>query len=290
MEASSPKQQDDLSLEDFTAQVSIIRQLIRALISGTWQLLKRSWIIVLVLMLVCGAAGFALKRTVAPSYSASMTVAFKYLTKKMYADMLAKANGMLASGNREAFAEMLQVSPETAAAVNSILSYNLPGEPLYMDLNNERMPFTISVSVNDPAVLPALQEGLIHYMEHSPFVQQELALNMANKEAQMQHFTTQKAWVDSVKTLYIASLSGEPTSVPLSLSEVLEQSNTLFSKIEEIRRDKEQNWNIMVMDGFVAGAPTSPGGGGNRTVLMGLIIGFLLGFVVAFVRGPAEEA
>ena len=284
----TPRNSDDLSLEDFTSQVNIIRQLIRAAISGTMQLIKRSWWIMLVLAVLFGGAGFALKSTSGVTYSASMTVAFKYLTKKMYADMMGKLNAQATNGNYEVLAARLGISQEEAQNVRSISTFNLPGEPLSQDLANDRVPFTIAVKVNDPAVLPALEAGLIHYMESTPFVQEELELQRSWLSSQQAHFSAQKAWIDSIKVLFEQSLTGVPTTVPLSLSELMDQSNTLFSKLEEVRRQSAQTKNILVMDSFVAASPVGGKDGKGSWGFLGAIVGLLLGFAVAFVRGPAN--
>lgn len=283
MSTPSDSNKEELSLEDFTGQVSFIRQLIRATLGGTFAIIKRNLVLILVLMAVLGGAAYMLKSNTPTTYTANMTLSFNWLTKKMYADMVSKLDALASKKAHEALAAHLDLTTEEAEQVISVQAFNARGDALALDLDFERVPITIVVETKSSELLPKLQEGIVHYFDQSPFVKREIFHSKRNLEAQLEHFGKQADWIDSVKVAYTASLSSPEKRTGLSLSEIMDQGNGLFAKIEEIKRAQGYTENISVMDPFV-GMAVNNRNAGVRWGFLGAVMGFLIGFVIGFLR------
>ena len=274
----------DLSVEDFTAQINVIRQLLRAAIGGVWQLIRRNIVLVLVLSVGLGGMLGYMQYISKPVYATGMTVAFKLLNKKMYADMLGKLNALAREKNFELLGASLGISVEQAETIGSIQTFNMRGDDLALDLANDSEPITIAVETTDSELLPVLRDGIIRYLNASPFVQEQIALQNTTLDAKLEHFGVQRAWIDSVKAVYTRSLEGNSDAPSLSLSELLARSNEVFSSIEELETAKMLNRNIIVMHDF---SPTlkDPTSSPVKKGIVGAVIGLVLALGIGFVRG-----
>lgn len=282
MSSPTNEREEALTLDDFNGQVSVLRQLIRALFAGIWQIFSRNMVLILVLAIGLGAGGYAYKRSTPEVWAASTSLSFKYLTKKMYAGMLEKLDGLAKANDAEQLASVLGITEAQAEHIKGVDGFNLRGESLNLDINNESAPFTVVVRSTDANIYPAVQQGLTAYLDNSPFVQERMETSRQHRALEMAHYTAQAQWIDSVIAAYTNALTGTPITEPLSLSELIDKSNSIFSKVEEVRIGTEQINNIEVMDPF--GPARKQGQGALPFGLMGAVVGLLLGFGIGFVR------
>jgi hypothetical protein len=207
-----------------------------------------------------------------PVIQAEMTVSYAQLEKKIYADMLAKLDQLRGSGQTAVLASTLGITEQQAALIARIDSRNIHNEPLVKDISTEKVPFYVVVDVYDAAVLPALQQALVKYINEPPFVKARLKLNEQNYLNEIAMIKQQMLYMDSLKSYLVRDLKNSGSGAVASLNNLNKSQNELFSRIRDLEGALRFNQNIEVMDGFVGHAVPWK----KRLLppaLMGLVIG-----------------
>jgi hypothetical protein len=212
-------------------------------------------------------------------YEAGMTVSYIHYEKKIYADMLAKLDRLATSKSSKALSSLLDIPEDVTSNLASIRGYNIRGEELTEDLSTERIPFYINVKVLDVEILPELQSAIVNYLDGTDFIQDRLNYMRQKSEDELRFLELRLSVVDSLsKILFLKEdkMLGEKT---VTRMELLEETLTLFDKIQEVKGSLAFNHNIEVLDGFVANDKPS-GKGMVVWIAYGLLAGIALRFLV----------
>lgn len=213
--------------------------------------LKKHFLYLFIAGLLTGALGvlcaFIQKRTI----QAEMTVSYAQLEKKIYADMLYKAEQLRSSGQYPALATLLGLTEEQVRKIHRIDSKNIHFEPLIKDISTQKVPFYIVVEVYDESVLPDLQNALVRYINEPPFVKARLKLNEQNYLAELNLIRKQLVYMDTLKVILLRNLKEPDAGAVASLNNLNKSQNELFARIRDLQGAQQFNQNIEVMDGFV---------------------------------------
>ena len=220
-------------------------------------------------------AGWALLQT--PPVRAEMTVSYAQMEKKIYADMLQKLDQLRKAGQFGELAAILHLSEDTVRRIRLIDSRNIRQEPLTGDISTEKVPFYVIVGVDDPTILPALQEALVNYLSEPPSVKDRMKLNEQNYLGEIAMLERQMAYLDTLKGMLLKKEQDAGTVTGLTS---LHKSQTeLFSRLRDLRGALRFNRNIEVLDGFVGhGTPWSD------RILTFVLLGFGAGIAAWCVR------
>lgn len=222
------------------------------------------------------AGGFSYMKP--KNYEAEMTVSYVHYEKKIYADMLLKLNKLLESGNYATLAEVLDMTEDQVVGIISIGSLNLKREALVDDLSTEKLPFYILVSVNDPEILPALESGLVNYLDNTDFIQDRLEYMRKKATEELVFLERRLAVADSLSKMYIIRKEGINDEKAITRMELLEESRVIYARMQEVQGLLTFNLNIEVLDGFVVANKTS-----GKGLMHCLLFGFLIGLGVRLV-------
>jgi hypothetical protein len=212
-------------------------------------------------------------------YEAEMTVSYIHYEKKIYADMLQKLDRLVEARSYVSLGQLLSLPAETTSKLRGIRGYNIRHESLAEDLSTERVPFYIQVSVIDLSVLKDLQSALVNYLDGTDFIQERLSFMKRKSEEELEFLILRLSVVDSLSRMLNIKEDKMLSEKTVTRMELLEETMTLFSKIQEVKGSLAFNNNIEVLDGFVAN--DRPMGSSLVTfVLYGFLIGLALRLLV----------
>jgi len=205
-------------------------------------------------------------------YQAEMTVSYVHYEKKIYADMLEKLNRLIQSGNTDILSGLLELDESDVRQVHYIKSYNIKNEALITDLSTEKLPFYISVGVEEAEILPSLEEAIVNYLDNTEYIQSRLDYMMKKSEEELEFLKHKLAVADSLSKMYIIRDEGINDEKAITRKELLDETLTIYTRIQEVRGLQNFNLNIEVLDGFIA-LPSKA----EKSLLSCLIFGFMIG-------------
>ena len=236
---------------------------------------KRYFWSLLLMGFIAAIAGGAYWWSQPAVYKADMTVSYVHYEKKIYADMLAKLNSLLQSGETEQLSTLLSLSEDEIKNINYINSYNIRKKPLVEDMSTEKLPFYIELGIKGPEGLSSLQKALVDYLNNTEFIQSRLNYMYKKAEEELEFLERKLAVADSLSKLYIIRNEGMNDEKTITRMELLEESLAIYARMQEVRGLQTFNRNIEVLDGFVALQAR-----GGMSLIAYLMYGFLLGIAL----------
>lgn len=218
-------------------------------------------------------------------YTASFTVMYEELVRKVYGDRLTKLNTLLEDNKPKAQA-LLGISRQAAVTLKSIEGTNILGEDLTKDLNVDRIPFIVCIYLTDTAYVPEIQNGILHYLENgNSYLISKRKLKMQEIDDEISFIDNQLKMMDSLKKkFYIAETGASSSNAASSEGSVYSLSYDLYKKKQELLKKREMPMNLYVIDDAIV--PTK----GNRpysiVILAGLFAGFVLYLFIAYIVLP----
>lgn len=263
---------------------SIYNKLISVLHSFYVDLRKNIIILLLCIVVVSGVfIGMNMKK--ANTYTASFTVMYEELVRKVYGDRLSKLNLLIEENNGKARA-MLGLSQKQMNSLKQVEATNILGEPLSKDLNVDRIPFIVNIYLSDTSYVKEVQEGILNYLENAnEYLISKRKLKIKEIDDEISFINNQLRMMDSLKLHYPVGVSTGTTGTANSSEGTLYSfSYDLYKKKQELLKKKEMPLNLYVIDDAIV--PTKS----NRSyVLMtaaGLISGFILYLLLAYIVLP----
>lgn len=218
------------------------------------QLRKNRVLFILIFLVLTGAAVF-LNAKKSNTYSASFTVVYEELVRKVYGDRLDKLNLLLKNDKSKA-QHLLGISDEAAASLKEISATNILGENLSTDMNTDKIPFIINMYIKDAKYVQDIQNGIINYLETSnAYLIEKRRLKRKEIEEELAYIEQELSFLDTLKKKQTSKISmsvGASSDKSASSSEgsgvIYQVSYELYKKRQELIKKKEMPMNLYVID------------------------------------------
>lgn len=208
-----------------------------------------SFLVYIIIACVIGAGIWYLQPEI---YVAEMTVSYTHYEKKIYADMLVKLNDLIKTNNYSQLSDLLMMTEEEVKELVSINSLNIRSEPLVDDLSTEKIPFYVIAEVRNNDILGSLQIALVNYMDRTDYIQKRIAYMNKENEAELEFLENRLASVDSLSNLLLINDRELKQEEAVKRAELLDEALKIYQRIRTVRGALVFNYNIEVLDGFVA--------------------------------------
>lgn len=215
---------------------------------------KNRVLFILIFLVLTGAAVF-LNAKKSNTYSASFTVVYEELVRKVYGDRLDKLNLLLKNDKSKA-QQLLGISDEAAASLKEISATNILGENLSTDMNTDKIPFIINMYIKDAKYVQDIQNGIINYLETSnAYLIEKRRLKRKEIEEELAYIEQELSFLDTLKKKQTSKINmsvGASSDKSASSSEgsgvIYQVSYELYKKRQELIKKKEMPMNLYVID------------------------------------------
>lgn len=241
----------------------------------------------LVLFAICIFAAIALvflyNRGKTEKYTASFTVSYDDLVRKIYGDRLYKINRLIKQREYDKIAGYLSIDQKTAASLVEIKGKNILGENLTEDMNTDRIPFIINFTVKDTSTVHKIQTGIVNFLEEgNTYSARNKELKAKEIEDEIAFVDRQLDMMDSLKRKYNAGIASSDEKSN-SLTTIYNFSYELYKIRKDLLKKRTMPGNIHVIDDAIAAEAT--GWPTIVVLLLGIIGGILLFiFMILFVK------
>ena len=222
------------------------------------------------------------------TYTASFTVVYEDLVRKIYGDRLEKLNTLLQSNNERA-AELLNLDIKVVETIEEVKGTNILGEDLSKDMNIDRIPFIINITVTDTSKITEIQNGILSFLENSnSYLMEKRNLKISEIKDEIAFISTQLEMMDTLKRKYY--LSGKDASLSTekatgTQADVYGLSYDLFKKRQDLMKKLEMPMNLYIIDDALVSK--SAGRSFKAIGIIGVLIGLILYTSIVYVLLPA---
>jgi len=221
-------------------------------------------------------------------YKVSMIVQSSSFPKKTYAEIISQLNGYIGNGSKKLLARDMNLSEDLAAKFIYVDSRNLSEEPLSTDTSSKtRQSFKIMAGLIANTSPDSLQDGIIYYINNSPYLKTLKAEEQKINEAKLAHIESDLKRIDSLKTQYNLFLTSPARQSNIYFSSAnpadfyIETQKLLERREETIKSLSLDAHAVTVIDGFkLTLHPQSLSM--PISVLFFGIAGFMLVFIILF--------
>ena len=185
-------------------------------------------------------------------------------------------------GERAAVARALNLDSSTMSKLTKIDADQI--QKLYTQ--NNPNGFIVRVLVQDTAILDELEQGIVHGLESSSYVQERVASRRANLNAMIEKVKIELSKLDSMKTSIQQIISGRNaggSSFMLDVSGINSQWIGLNEKLLQLQEELRFVNAVQVLQKFTKiSKPDSPKL--LKTLFFGVLAGGFIGYIIALVR------
>ncbi len=223
-------------------------------------------------------------------YKSSFTVAYDDLVRKIYGDRLEKINALITHGNYGKVSYLLGLPVNTAKTLVKVKGSNILGQDLTEDMNTDRIPFIVTVTVKDTSKIPEIQERIVSFLEEgNAYMAEKKSIKIKEIQKELDFINEQLNLMDSLKRKFDAnsiSVSDMKASnyTNVSANTIYQFSYELYKRKQELERKKSMPANVQVIDDAIA--PTSVRKSIITVVLMGLVAGTILYIIMLYFLIP----
>lgn len=282
---------------NYSGNESIYRSIIR-LLSKAIKAVKNNIVLYIVSMLICIAPLIALYLAKSSKYEATFTLAYDELVRKIYGDRIAKLNTIVQSGDNAKVAAILNVDKKVAASLSKVEAYNILGDDLTKDLNTDRLPFVVSITIDDTTHTIALQNGIVGFLETgNTFMSERSKIKKMEAKEELSFIENQLSALENIyykdsalqfnipqEQATTSNASSNKTKTT-STGSLYEYSYELYKRKQELMRKERMPASIMVIDDAIVS--TSAGRPLWLLIAVGIVLGNLLFVVLAGFLLPA---
>ena len=157
---------------DFREVRTVLNAFTEALKSGAGYLIRSArehWLLFLFLMALVFGTGYLLRPSTTPVYESQMVCAFNNMHKKTFGEMVFRLNSLAETRSYQQLSHLLGLSMTQAKTIRGFDARNIAGSPLHEDITPDKLPLYFSLRATDRSVFPAVQEGLLRYLNSSPY-------------------------------------------------------------------------------------------------------------------------
>ncbi len=289
-------QNEPVMQNSYTGNESIYRGIIR-LLSKAIKAVKNNMGLYIMSMLICVAPLTALYFAKSSKYEATFTLVYDELVRKIYGDRIEKLNTIVQAGDNAKVAAMLGVHNKVAASLSKVEGYNILGEDLTKDLNTDRLPFVVSITIDDTTNTIALQNGIVSFLETgNAFMSERSKIKKMETKEELGFINNQLTVLENLYakgTSMQFTIPAEPTPAnssgnkakTTSTGSVYEYSYELYKRKQELMRKERMPGSIMVIDDAIV--TTSAGRPLWLLIAVGIVLGNLLFIALAGFLLPA---
>lgn len=294
---NSPTPTDDqLSWQDLQAHALWWGRLGYAIFSFFWQALWKYWKLSFGLMVLFGLLQIA--RLYGESQEFEMTSTFVYgdLHPKVFGDMIAKANTLIANRETEQVSQLLALKPSQVGRISSIKVADSRGKSLVDNYTMNKEPMIITVKMSAPIPGDSLQTAINTYLNSNPFSAKRLDMKKRLLTEELSFINNKQATIDSVlKRLYevppTQAANPDLGAINIENSEgknaydLLRFSRELVQRKADIENSLVQVENVFAIDNFIV-LPSARFSLGSiiKKGIIGGIMGFMLSAVILLWR------
>jgi hypothetical protein len=288
MTSNHDNQEDYISLESIKSIIFSFFKHLFAVLDSIGLVLKRGWMILLILGLLGAGIAFLDHRYVPREYKLSMIVQYTDLSKMTYYEIFSQLNEMAKSQSYEKLAAELGLDTITTRQISAMEITGLNGETLEKDTSTVKdLPLLITVDTRANSSLYEIQTAILNYLNNNDYAKQLKEGEKKIYEEKLAYIDLQLQKMDSLKDAYTRSINaGRNTGTiyynAFNPAELYLQSNTLLALRQEAKRWLiAKDRTVKLINGF------KPVGSSSSNQLMkftikGLLIGLLLGILITF--------
>lgn len=217
------------------------------------------------------------------TYTSSFTVVYEELVRKIYGDRIKKLN-ILLNNNKARAQHLLALDKKTMADIEEISATNILGEDLTKDLNTDRIPFIVYITVRDTSNIAKIQNAILSYLETgNEYLNERQKLKTDELNEELQFLDNQLNMMDSLKRKYYRP--GNSTEKgEMSEANVYQISYDLFKKKQELQKKLGMPQNLYIIDDVLI--PTKNNRSYIIITLAGIVAGFIAYFFVVYIILP----
>ncbi len=227
-------------------------------------------------------------------YKANFTVAYDELVRKIYGDRLTKINTIVQADQPKLIGDLLQVNQKAAVALKNVSGKNILGEDLTKDLNTDRVPFIVELTVDDSSQIVPLQNGIVKFLETgNEFMATRKTIKLQENKEELEYINRQLGVIDTVYKkgkageTFVASTTSSTTSntADKPAGSLIEFSYQLYKRKQELLRRERMPQTLTILDDAIVSVQKK-----KSNVLMaaiGAVAGFILYAVIAGIILPA---
>ncbi|TAF66638.1 MAG: hypothetical protein EAZ55_05400 [Cytophagales bacterium] len=245
---------------------------------------RRNLYIFIITALLGAGWGFYLASTAKPVYESQMIISTRYLSDVEVYGVVNFLNTILQEGNTPVLAKKINLSENISQKLLFIEANNVRFIDIkYNDIYKSRdSVLVIKVKISDNKVLDSLQAGIIHYLNHLPYVQQKVQMRRENIKKQLTRLQKESKALDSIRVLMKEYLE-KGKEIHIDPASTLLQTMGFYANEMVYNDQLQQLDNVRLIESFI---PTQKGGGQGflkNSVIYGSI-GLALGVIIAFIK------
>lgn len=241
--------------------------------------IKDNFLLFIISIVITTSCLFYINNTQKDLYKLSFTVGYDDLVRKIYGDRLEKVNDLIVDDNYSKVSRLLGVSGNVAKTLVKVKGTNILGQDLSEDMNTDRIPFIVTITVTDSSKINELQHGLVNFLEEGNeymAVKKEVKIKEVLEE--LEFIDRQLRMMDSLKKKYndnSYAISDVKTNYTNSSANTIYQfSYELYKRKQELERKKSMPANVQILDDAIA--PKSLQKPAVLLIILGIFSGFIL--------------
>lgn len=287
---------DQLSWKDLQAHALWWARLGYAIFSFFWQVLWKYWKLSFGLMLLFALLQIGRLYGEAQEYEMTSTFVYGDLHPKVFGDMIAKINSLMANQETEQVSQLLALKSSQVDKIKSIRVADSRGKSLVDNYTMTKEPMIITVKMGAPIPGDSLQTAINTYLNSNPFSAKRLDMKKRLLSEELSFINNKQATIDSVlKRLYevpqTQATNPDLGAINIENSEgknaydLLRFSRELVQRKSDIENSLVQVENVFAIDNFIVlpSAQFSLGAIIKKGIIGG-IMGFLLTAVLLLWR------
>lgn len=289
---NSPTPTDDqLSWQDLQAHALWWGRLGYAIVSFFWQVLWKYWKLSFGLMLLLALLQIGRLYGEAQEFEMTSTFVYGDLHPKVFGDMIAKVNTLIANQETEQVSQLLALKSSQVDKIRSIRVADSRGKSLVNNYTMNKEPMVITVKMGAPIPGDSLQTAINTYLNSNPFSAKRLDMKKRLLSEELSFINNKQATIDSVlKRLYevpqTQTTKPDLGAINIENSEgknaydLLRFSRELVQRKSDIENSLVQVENVFAIDNFIV-LPSARFSLG--AIIKKGIIGGIMGFLLAAV-------
>ena len=213
-------------------------------------------------------------------FTASFTVVYDELARKVYGDRIQKLNMLVRQNQDKKISELLRVDYKTASALLDVQGKNILGEELSKDMNTDRIPFIIKLTVNDSSTIRNLQKGIVDFLDiGNEYLLTRKTLKLAEVDDELNFINDQLSLMDSLKRKnYNESINfnkeDKDKKTVNSQGSLFDFSYEMYKKKQELLKKQKMPAGVQVIDDAFVSANA------GKPLLLMLAVGAICGLLV----------
>lgn len=245
--------------------------------------IKKNIVIFLACIISCSAVLTWLNMKRSNSYSASFTVVYEELVRKVYGDRLEKLD-LLLQNNKPKAQQILGLNGAAITSLKEISATNILGEDLSKDMNTDKIPFIVYINITDTAYLASIQKSIISYLENgNSYLIDKRKLRLKEIQNELAFIDRQLNMMDTLKSKMYYSTSKTDKSTEGN-GTVYEVSYELYKKRQELTKKLDMPMNLYVIDDAIV--PVKNNKPYAVILFAGMFIGFIIYMFIAYIVLP----